>query len=284
MYMVRIMVTETDLSAWYDDFGEVTESKAGSYSSFDNELQYTGAVYDDSTGLLYLNARFYDPQTGRFISRDTYRGEQDHAGTWHLYAYCANNPVNYVDPSGHLAISAGAIAAASAAMIAATAHMNTSQFKQSWRDFCTTVGNGLSSIGEQLRKGVRSAWSGSKSYVRKIQSNVDAYNEAANAQKAVKEKVRNKKGGKKYFQAYLIKNGKYSYVKIGKGLTEAQAISRVRVQKNIFAVSKSYALKIAQKIGGVVGPDYHGKRPNQMGYYWHYHVKGRRNKAHLWYK
>ena len=88
-------------SYWYNDFGEVTESKASSYSSFNNEQQYTGAVYDDSTGLLYLNARFYDPQTGRFISRDTYRGEQDDAGTWHLYLYCANNPVNYVDPSGH---------------------------------------------------------------------------------------------------------------------------------------------------------------------------------------
>ncbi len=91
------------VSYWYDDFGDVTESKASSYDSFDNELQYTGAVYDASTGLLYLNARFYDPQTGRFISRDTYRGERNDAGTWHLYLYCANNPVNYVDPSGHYA-------------------------------------------------------------------------------------------------------------------------------------------------------------------------------------
>ena len=176
-------------SYWYNDFGEVTERKASSYSSFNNELQYTGAVYDDSTGLLYLNARFYDPQTGRFISRDTYRGAPNHAGTWHLYAYCANNPVNYVDPSGHLAISAGAIAAASAAMIAAIAHMNTSQFKQSWRDFCTTVGNGLSSIGEKLRKGIKSAWNGTKAYVNKISKNVKAYNTAASAQTKIKAKI-----------------------------------------------------------------------------------------------
>ncbi len=91
------------VSYWYNDFGEVTESKSSGYTGFDDELQYTGAVYDASTGLLYLNARFYDPQTGRFISRDTYRGERNDAGTWHLYLYCANNPVNYVDPSGHLA-------------------------------------------------------------------------------------------------------------------------------------------------------------------------------------
>ena len=42
-----------------------------------------------------------EPRTGRFITRDSYRGERENANTWHLYAYCANNPINYVDPSGH---------------------------------------------------------------------------------------------------------------------------------------------------------------------------------------
>ena len=49
-------------------------------------------------------ARFYDPENGRFVSQDSYRGEQTEPGTWHLYAYCANDPVNFVDPSGHDAI------------------------------------------------------------------------------------------------------------------------------------------------------------------------------------
>ena len=91
------------VSYQYDDFGDVTESKASGYSGFENELQYTGAVHDELTGLLYLNARYYEPRTGRFITRDTYRGERENADTWHLYAYCANNPINYVDPSGHYA-------------------------------------------------------------------------------------------------------------------------------------------------------------------------------------
>ena len=90
------------VSYMYDDFGDVTESKASGYSGFENELQYTGAVHDELTGLLYLNARYYEPRTGRFITRDTYRGEKDDSSTWHLYAYCMNNPINYVDPSGNV--------------------------------------------------------------------------------------------------------------------------------------------------------------------------------------
>ncbi len=89
------------VSYWYNDFGEVIESKAAGYSSFVNEIQYTGGIYDELTGLLYLNARFYDPSTGRFITQDTYRGERNNAGTWHLYAYCANNPIHRIDTNGH---------------------------------------------------------------------------------------------------------------------------------------------------------------------------------------
>ena len=67
-----------------------------------NEVCYTGGIYDQSTGLYYLNARYYDPEDRRFMTEDSYRGEIMNPETGHLYVYCANNPVNYVDPSGHL--------------------------------------------------------------------------------------------------------------------------------------------------------------------------------------
>ena len=86
----------------YTDFGETTVHGGG---AFENEICYTGGVYDESTGLYYLNARYYDPKDGRFLTQDTYRGEADAYETWHLYTYCANNPVNYVDPSGHAAVA-----------------------------------------------------------------------------------------------------------------------------------------------------------------------------------
>jgi len=48
-----------------------------------------------------MNARYYDPETGRFISQDTYRGEGE--VFWNLYMYCDGDPVNRNDPTGHIA-------------------------------------------------------------------------------------------------------------------------------------------------------------------------------------
>lgn len=82
----------------YTDFGETEERFE---SEVDNEICYTGGVYDDLTGLYYLNARYYNSDDGNFLSKDSYRGTEGNADSWNLYAYCAGNPVNYVDPSGH---------------------------------------------------------------------------------------------------------------------------------------------------------------------------------------
>jgi RHS repeat-associated protein len=87
-----------DATYTYTDFGETRiqgDNTAG------NEVCYTGGVYDSTTGLYYLNARYYNPEDGRFLTEDTYRGESTEPDTQNLYAYCANNPVNYKDPSGH---------------------------------------------------------------------------------------------------------------------------------------------------------------------------------------
>ena len=98
-----------DATYRYTDFGETTingDNKA------ENEVCYTGGIYDHSTGLYYLNARYYNPEDGRFMTEDSYRGEIMNPETGHLYVYCANNPVNYVDPSGHAAVYGTIIAMA----------------------------------------------------------------------------------------------------------------------------------------------------------------------------
>ena len=78
----------------YDAYGNTSGSGA-----FVNSFAYTGAVIDPETGLCYMNARYYDPETGRFISQDTYRGNGD--AFWNLYMYCDGDPVNCTDSSGH---------------------------------------------------------------------------------------------------------------------------------------------------------------------------------------
>ena len=82
----------------YDEFG-VTTASGG---TFFNEVTFTGSVADAS-GLLYMNARYYNPSTARFLSQDTYTGSASDPWTQHLYVYCNNNPVNLVDPTGHSA-------------------------------------------------------------------------------------------------------------------------------------------------------------------------------------
>ncbi len=65
-----------------------------------NNRQFTGHV-SDNTGLIYMNARYYDPATGRFLTQDTVPGRPMDPLSYNLYAYCKNNPVAYTDPSGH---------------------------------------------------------------------------------------------------------------------------------------------------------------------------------------
>lgn len=89
-----------DATYQYTDFGETTIQGDDQAK---NEVCYTGGIYDQSTGLYYLNARYYNPEDGRFMTEDSYRGEIMNPETGHLYVYCANNPVNYVNPSGHFA-------------------------------------------------------------------------------------------------------------------------------------------------------------------------------------
>ena len=68
-----------------------------------NPIRYRSYYYDEDTGLYYLNARYYDPQWRRFISPDsTAYLDLESVNGLNLYAYCGNDPVNNIDPSGNL--------------------------------------------------------------------------------------------------------------------------------------------------------------------------------------
>ena len=81
----------------YDSFGNETNPD----KKDDNPFRYCGEYYDKETEEVYLRARYYQMAVGRFLTRDTYAGENDDPLSLHLYTYCGNDGVNCVDPSGH---------------------------------------------------------------------------------------------------------------------------------------------------------------------------------------
>ena len=70
-----------------------------------NPFRYRGYYWDNDLGLYYLMSRYYDPQVGRFINADSLEYlDPETIGGLNLYAYCYNNPVMGVDPSGHVTV------------------------------------------------------------------------------------------------------------------------------------------------------------------------------------
>jgi len=65
------------------------------------DVGYTGQRDVVGTGLMYYHARYYHPALGRFISADTIVPEPGNPQALNRYAYVKNNPLRYVDPSGH---------------------------------------------------------------------------------------------------------------------------------------------------------------------------------------
>jgi len=82
---------------------------------------FTDQEDDDETGLYNYRARLYDPLLGRFISADSIVPEPGNLQAFNRYSYCVNNPLVYVDPSGHFFGTELLIAVAVTALIGAAA-------------------------------------------------------------------------------------------------------------------------------------------------------------------
>ena len=66
-----------------------------------NPYRYRGYIYDNETGLYYLNSRYYDPITGRFLNADDMQHFIYYSVlTANIYTYCNNNQVRYIDAKG----------------------------------------------------------------------------------------------------------------------------------------------------------------------------------------
>ncbi|MCK4643439.1 RHS repeat-associated core domain-containing protein [bacterium] len=87
----------------YDPYGNLLWANIQHQSSniSEDRYSYTGKELNSETGLVYFGARWYDGDTGRFVSTDKGQPGFGNPQTINRYHYCLNNPVNMTDPDGN---------------------------------------------------------------------------------------------------------------------------------------------------------------------------------------
>jgi RHS repeat-associated protein len=90
--------------AHYDPFGSFAPTAPTTNPAITNH-GFTGHRHNNTgsndLGLIYMNARYYLPEVGRFISPDSLVPDPQNPQSFNRYVYAANNPVKYSDPTGH---------------------------------------------------------------------------------------------------------------------------------------------------------------------------------------
>jgi len=86
---------EVEASYAYDPFGVPVMG-----GEVPNPYQFTGEAWDREVELLYLRARYYQPETGRFVTGDPWAGDVWRPSSLNGYTYIDSNSTSYIDPSG----------------------------------------------------------------------------------------------------------------------------------------------------------------------------------------
>lgn len=121
-----------------------------------NPIRYRGYYYDTESGFYYLQSRYYDPDVGRFISPDVL------AENGNLYVYCLNDPINYCDQNGYLAITITVILAikVALAMLAVTTVVVTAYVEAETHNIENSLSHLINNL-ENLWNNIRNTISGS---------------------------------------------------------------------------------------------------------------------------
>lgn len=92
------------LQVWKETYRPYGDQLIDATASQSNELWFAGKPYDDSTGLSYMGARYYDPTLGRFMGVDPVGVDPANLHSLNRYTYANNNPYKFRDPDGEFAI------------------------------------------------------------------------------------------------------------------------------------------------------------------------------------
>lgn len=122
----------------YLPFGELTQANSSGGDVVTSK--FTGQEYDEELGLYYYGARYYDPAIGRFISADSVVPSASDAQSFNRYSYVRDNPIVYVDPTGHFLDFIG--------------------------DFFSSIWQGISAVGSAIATVAHWAYSAAVAYVK----------------------------------------------------------------------------------------------------------------------
>lgn len=140
----------------YDDWGKVVNIVGDKELGNMNHFRYRSYYFDEESGFYYLESRYYDCETGRFINAD------ENMVTYNAYAYCNNNPINFVDYTGHSAtITYYCLAIAFVGILALVAYFQLVNFMELWRNYfakdLSRLVSGLLNISSRITSAIASS-------------------------------------------------------------------------------------------------------------------------------
>ena len=246
----------------YDAWGKplATTGTLATTLGADNPFRYRGYYYDTETGLYYLQSRYYDPDTCRFLNGDVLMSTGQGVIGYNMYAYCNNNPAAFTDSEGTEAIPV-----------------------QQVPGFIETIGAALGAIGAAL--GVSTGTIVIVAIVVAIALSVavgvEAYQQRSIARAREKEKVQEKditnaappSKPYQYWQATIVNK---EVVPI-KGLEYSQARAWVEKGGDLLCINHAAAIAIVKFYPTAVWDPKHGE-----GYLNHYHLSAAHTN-HIWY-
>ncbi len=145
----------------YDAWGNVQVQNANGQKLTDanhlgnlNPIRYRGYYYDPELEMYYLQSRYYDPFVSRFINADAAEMVDSATGTAtgaNLFAYCLNNPVNFVDCEGtSLTFALGGLFVAFFITAVFCVALQQPQVQNALNELISLIGNGIRSAVDAL--------------------------------------------------------------------------------------------------------------------------------------
>ncbi len=103
---VILATDENGITKWSESYAPYGQQQVNDSAKSD-KIGFTGHQHDKSENLIYMGARYYDPNTSRFLGIDPVNVKLGNSSTFNRYSYAANNPYKYTDPNGeHFIIAA----------------------------------------------------------------------------------------------------------------------------------------------------------------------------------